>query len=171
VKPRQRLLDTHRARLTSNAPDPTIRSCGRPKMLPANSCIPRCQRRAPEFRVMVVPVRGTTRPAASRPWPHFGQHPSLWVPALFTWDGHFEDRRLTSASPSGAPGVNAGFTFGPKLLPTPPRERQRFPQHRTPFTSKQPSSGPSNSRWFPPRESSRHLSPLAAVFSGLFALG
>jgi hypothetical protein len=54
-------------------------------------------------------------------------------------------RPLTPVSPADVPDGEAGSTFRPMPLLLPPRERRRFPRHRTSSASKEPFSGPSNS--------------------------
>jgi hypothetical protein len=57
----------------------------------------------------------------------------------------FEVRPLTPVSPVDFPDGEAGSTFRPMPLLLPPRERRRFPRHRTPSATKEPFAGPSNS--------------------------
>lgn len=54
-------------------------------------------------------------------------------------------RPLTPVSPAGFPDGEAGFTFQPMSLRLSPRERRRFPRHRTPSASKGAFLGPLDS--------------------------
>jgi hypothetical protein len=68
-------------------------------MLPANSCIPHCQRRAPGFRATVAPWGNET--FCFTALVSLRSAPLSAGPALFAPDGRFEDRHLTPESPSG----------------------------------------------------------------------
>jgi len=170
AKPHQRLLVCHRARLTSDGagsddPEPwpakdASSQLVHPTLSKKSTRVPRDGRPLRGRRDLLLHGSASLRSA-----------PLSARPALFTPDRRFEDQPLAPVLPLGGPDAQVSPTFGPKLLSTPPRERQRFPQHRTPSTSKRPSSGRSDSRVLPPCESSRHLSPSAAVFGGLLALG
>lgn len=112
-------------------------------MLPANSCIPRCQRRAPELRVVIGPISaGSMRPRASRRQPRFGRLSRPCPGAVHARRDPDGIRPLAPVSLADATGGEASLVFQPMPLPRPPRERRPFPRHRTPSASEQPSSGP-----------------------------
>jgi hypothetical protein len=56
-----------------------------------------------------------------------------------------EVRPLTPVSPVDFPDGEAGFISQPMPLLLPPRERRRFPRHRTPSATKEPFTGPLSS--------------------------
>lgn len=140
VRPRREPLGPHRAR-SAPAHVPKIAYSRRPKMLPASSYISRCQRRAPGLRVAIGSLDGSPmEPPASRPRSRFGRMGrTSWV--LFTPGTGPTGQPLTPVSPTGAPDDLASPAGQPMSLLPSPRERRRFPRHRTSSANLRPSSG------------------------------
>jgi hypothetical protein len=144
ARPRQRPLGPHRTRSVSGSPPggfepvPTKDASGQlvhPTLSKTSTRTPRGYRLARS---------SSMRPIASRLWPRFGR---LSPPGS---DGVRAGVRETRGPTSDArvalrcPGIQAGSSFGPMPLLLPPRERRRFPRHRTSSATKEPSSGPSD---------------------------
>jgi len=114
-------------------------------MLPVNSCIPRCQRRAPELRVAIdsleacrggLLLHGFGLASAGCPLPG----PTVFAPESARLGAPTSDARVALRCPDS----QAGSSFGPMPLLLPPRERRRVPRHRTSSATKEPSSDPSD---------------------------
>lgn len=113
------------------------------------------------------------RPSASRRWPRFGRWAPGTGPTLVTPESTLLGvRPLTPVSLADLPDGEAGSIFQPMSLRLSSRERRWFPQHRTPSASKGAFLGPFGlTRCCHLAHPLDAFSPLAAVFSGLIALG
>jgi len=164
ARPRQRPLGHHRTRSAPAHVPKTARS-RRPKMLSADSYISRCQRRAPGLRVAIGALDSSPmEPPASRPRSRFGRT-GRTRRALFTPGTCPTSQPLTPVSPASAPDIPASPAGQPMPLLPPPRERLRFPRHRTSSANLRPSSGrsisPGVAAWIDFTTSSR-LRPLTS---------
>lgn len=115
ARPRQRPLGRHRAR-SAPARGPKTACSRRPEMLPADSYISRCQRRAPGLRVAIGSLDGSPmEPPASRPGSRFGRTGrTRWV--LFTPGAGPTSRPLTPVSPTSTPDIPASPAGQPMPL-------------------------------------------------------
>jgi len=126
AKSRQRPLGPHRARVSTGgrSEDRTRR---RPKVLPASSYIPRCQRRAPGLRAAI----GLLEACRWDPLLHGRDPTSVQLRPtrrmLFTSVTCLTSRPLTPVSPAGTSSMLASPARQPMPLRQPPRERRRPP--------------------------------------------